>query len=283
MYANLSWRSISVAARILALSALLPLAGSACVGVVVTGEPPPPPGPSPTTSQASSPSTAYPAPRLTRDAGLEAVQATSEACGAATPIGAVDMVSYTNQVLGLSFAYPAQMGDVAFDVRGGDSGYSWKLEFPRCYILRLTGQSRDFTGDVGDPADGALGFARDGKGGYLWRSAPLPDGVPVHVREVLAASGTDVLLITTGCGPGIEAGGCQAALANLAGDQFPGLIAWPDQSGRLPYETFRAILSTVRVSPPAEPVQTSTFEPEQRGAAVVTAPPPLALAARPRP
>jgi hypothetical protein len=50
MDSNPPWRSFPVAATALALSALLPLAGSACLGVVGTLEPPPPPGPSPTTA-----------------------------------------------------------------------------------------------------------------------------------------------------------------------------------------------------------------------------------------
>lgn len=253
---------VAVAVRLVGSCALLAFIAGACASGnsgSVAVDPTSVPGGMYDTPNAA---TAYPAPRLTRDAALAGSQGTSEACGAAAPIEAVDMVTYTNQVLGLSFAYPAQMGDVVFDVRAGElSGYLWSLTFPRCFVLSLSGRSRDYSGDTGDPSDNALGFARDGKGGYLWLSRGSSEGYPVNVREVLAADGTDVVLFAKSCGPGTEGDDCLGILANLAGDEFPGFIARPEQhSARLPYETLRAILSTIRVWPPTEPLP--TLEPE---------------------
>jgi hypothetical protein len=77
------------------------------------------------------------------------------------------------------------------------------------------------------------------------------------VREVLTVNGLEVVIFSEQCGPDESAGRCLGALFNLESDRLPGGIALPWDQKRLPIDTFRAILMTMRAFPPTEPVTTT--------------------------
>ncbi len=107
-------------------------------------------------SDAASP---YPPPMLTAHAQAEIVsatwaakRATAASVGKATPVQATDMVTYTNPVLGLSFAYPAELGEVEFELWPGDTGFGWHLDSRASTPCPSTGAAVDFS--QGRGADG---------------------------------------------------------------------------------------------------------------------------------
>jgi len=103
-------------------------------------------------------------------------------------------------------------------------------------------------------------------GTYRWRNPVADSDQPIDVTEVLPTKNGEVVLFRvpqSGFGePDKNYIGPPAALVNLAGDQFPGFIAILDDPERLPLDTFRAILRTIRTSAPTEPVPTSTPYPQ---------------------
>jgi hypothetical protein len=223
-------------------------------------------GASPTTEVA----TAYPPPRLTEDA-LKATSsaieqdrlATAASVGVVTPVTATDMITYTNRVLGLSFSYPRILGDTRFTVRAGETGFSWGIGFERFDALAISGRSNDFS----EPRDGGwgdtLGFSRESQGRYVWQTVMSRggEGELMDVVEVLQVDGREVVVFRLPPPFGWDENEPWpehlAAVGNLDGEQFPGFIAIPRDLGRLPIETFRALLLAIRVVSPTEPVATT--------------------------
>jgi hypothetical protein len=205
--------------------------------------------------------TAYPAPmqtlksvEATELAGWRLARETAAATGRDRPVTADDMVRYANPVLGLAFAYPRQLGDVQFAVWPGDDGETWRLGFSRYDALVMAGISPDFSEGRGGVAEDTLGYARGGDGTVRWLDAPAqPDGTEIEVDGVItASSGSEIVLFQVPPMFGSEPGP-PAALVNLAGNHFPGMIVLNRDPARLPAGTLRAMLQTIEVSDPRAP------------------------------
>ena len=207
--------------------------------------------------------TAYPPPLqtsksadATEGAAREAARATAAAVGRDEPVGPGDMVHYSNPVLGLSFDYPRELGEVRFGVWLGETGEAWGLGFSRFDALTLAGVSPDFSQGRGGMEEDTYGYARD-DGETRWLTIPSsPSGMEVEVLEVITSeSGVESVVFrppplmgsTDDATPGPP-----ASLINLAGTHFPGLIVLSRDPARLPADTLRAILRTIQVEPPSK-------------------------------
>jgi hypothetical protein len=153
-------------------------------------------------STADSPqATAYPPPRLTQDAITateaairEANWATADAAGRDAPIEATEMVTYTNPVLGLSFAYPAIMGEVEFEIGPSEEGCWHGTTFARFTGLRLEGRSSNFSAARGGMLGDTRGFARTPDGQYLWLGCCNESGSPFEPEEVIQTAAGEIPL-----------------------------------------------------------------------------------------
>jgi hypothetical protein len=163
------------------------------------------------------------------------------------------MVTFDSARLGLSFSYPRILGDVELMLVPGESGYAFYGLFTRYDALTFEGRSHDFSEGRGGLLGDTIGFARDADGSYLMLSIPDPDGSPIAVDQVLEVDGEEILLVSPGF-TGSDRGDIQgrAALVNLSGDEFPGMIVVNRDELRLPKETFLALLDSIRVAEPEE-------------------------------
>lgn len=222
------------------------------------------PGTTLSTSTTSEGPTAYPPPVLTQKAELAttrareaAVEGTAAAVGVGDPVAATGMVSYTNEVLGLTFEYPAELGEVEFAIAPGDVGFGWAIRFSRFDALGFAGRSVDFSASRAGMHSDTLGFATNQDGDYLWQTVMWPEGQEIDVEEVIEVGDREVVLFRTAPLMSQPVEGVEyplAALGNLVGERFPGFIVQNAEDERLPYETFLAILSTIEVyEPTAEP------------------------------
>ena len=187
----------------------------------------------------------------------EGARETAMAVGVDEPIDATDMVQYANPVLGLAFAYPGVLGEVEFEVRPGETGEAWRLGFSRFDALSLEGVTPDYSEGRGGMAGDTYGYTRSEDGGMRWLYVPSrPDGSEIEVEEVVTSeSGTEIAVFVPPTFMGAlddATPGPPAALVNLAGDRFPGLIVINRQPERLPAETLRAILQTIEVTEPTQ-------------------------------
>jgi hypothetical protein len=209
--------------------------------------------------------TAYPAPmqteksdQATEGAAYLAARETASAVGRDAPITAGTLVRYANPELGLSFAYPAALGEVAYEVTPGETGESWSLRFSRYDALTLAGVSPDYSAGRGGIDEDTYGYRLEPDGSVRWLTIPSrPDGEDVEGEEVIqSAAGVEVVLFLLPPAMGSPDGtppGPLAALVNLAGERFPGLIVLNRDPARLPEDTLRAILATVELSEPIAP------------------------------
>lgn len=189
---------------------------------------------------------------------------TAAAVGIENPVQATNMVNYSNAILGLSFDYPAELGEVEFKLGEGETGYAWGLGFSRFDALYFAGRSRDFSEGRGAMEGDTLGFFKDEHGRYYWRTIPAPNGMEIDVDDVFKVDGREVVLFRPPPLWGEQDGEEESAvypiraLVNLSGDRFPGFIVLPYDTERLPLETLRAILQSIRVEEPWAPPSTST-------------------------
>jgi len=189
-------------------------------------------------------------------------RATAGAVGILVPVTATNMVTFSSPVLGLSFACPAELGDVMVDFsQGRVAGFAWDLRFSRFDALSFHGRSADFSDERGLLESDTLGFAQDAGGKLKWMMPSSAEGIDIEVLEILEAEGRPIVLFRLPPPMGWDDNEPwpehPAALANLVGDVFPGFIAIPGDPERLPLDTFRAILRTIRVTQPSAPPPTA--------------------------
>jgi len=205
--------------------------------------------------------TAYPPPMQTAKAAAATEAAaflqareTAAAVGRDEPVTATDMVGYANPDLGLAFAYPRVLGEVAFERRPGETGEAWLLRFSRYDAMKLAGISPDFSEGRGGMFEDTYGYARREDGSVCWLSNSCSE---IAIEEVVASDsgGHEAVVFLLpelmGTGEGAPPGPL-AALVNLEGGHFPGLIVLNRDPERLPFDTVRAILRTFEVSAPTE-------------------------------
>jgi hypothetical protein len=163
------------------------------------------------------------------------------------------MLTFESPILGLSFRYPAPLGDVQLAVVSGETGEGFYGTFDRYNALLFEGRSPDFSQGRGGQLGDTIGFGTGPDGRYMWRTIPDPVGSRIVVDEVIRAGDREVLVL----GPGFTeaewpdlAAGQHAALVNLSGELFPGMIMLNLDESRLPHATFLAILRTMAVFEP---------------------------------
>ena len=248
--------------------ALMVLVGACTPGANVVSVTPVPADSATEPPSARTAATAYPPPRLTQEASNATAaaiesdrRATAAAVGLLTPVTASNMVTYSNPILGLSFSYPVELGEVVARFwHSAVGGIGWELGFDRFDALSFEGRSPDFSADRGLMDGDTLGFERDDNGAYRWKFATGSPGTDIDVMEVLDVDGGPIVMFRLpppmGWGETEPWPEHPAALVNLAGDDFPGFIAIPRDSDRLPLDVFVAILQTIRVAEPDLPPPT---------------------------
>jgi hypothetical protein len=166
------------------------------------------------------------------------------------------MVEYHNPILGLSFSYPSELGEVVFDGSFGETRFGWWIEFSRLDALSLHGRSVDYSNGPGGLAQDAPWLARGPQGEYRWSEFPSQEGVVIEVEDVLEVGGREIVVFREPDHWGARDEndpGPRAALFNLDGDQLPGVIVRASDEQRLPTDVFCAILQSMRVEPPSQP------------------------------
>jgi hypothetical protein len=181
----------------------------------------------------------------------EELDAASQLLGKAT-------LDYTNTELGLSFEYPAALGEVKVAISEGAKGKYFKGEFSKESALVFGGISEDFanaTATVNSFLD-TRGYLKRGSKYYFLFTAGTPDtAYELKPFKTVKAGDSEVLLLNKAGFPAAATGtpaldpgeGKLGALANLGKDAFPGVGFWDQDVAKLSQADFEKILSSITI------------------------------------
>jgi hypothetical protein len=173
-----------------------------------------------------------------------------------TAIAFTNPITFADARLGLSFQYPAALGEVTVAIGAGDTGQAFGGRFSQCPIVYFAGISPDFSAGRGGMLSDTQGYYYDANTGRYFKKFVNTKLQGITPAGLLTVGDNVIVLLDQNSMEEYQQrlGPDQfAALINLKGATFPGMVFMNYDVHRVPVDTFVAILRTFVITEPRDP------------------------------
>lgn len=188
----------------------------------------------------------------------ETLKKAKDSLDAVTQLLATAKKEYVNNDIGLSFEYPAILGEVKLTITDGATGKSFKGEFMGNDKFVFGGMSNDFVS--ASTSENSLlstsGFLKKSdKYYYLLAGSKADTDYEIKPMKVLKVSDNDILLFdkasivnqATGTPFSLSEGNIMA-VTNLKKDAYSGISFWNQDQTKLSQADFEKMLNSIKIS-----------------------------------